>query len=202
MQTTTYKLNITPGGVPLTIHISQYDAGLREYTFIPYTSAGEFAYAAGATVTLEATKPDGHAVVQECTYNQDGSISYTLQEQLAAKPGTVWSKIVLRGGEEVLGSGAILWLVDFAGVRDDAIVSDSDLSGLRKLMGTPIAVSTAAEMSDHNKLYVYTGSETGYTAGDWYYWDGTAWVSGGAYGSNSSITITDDGEGNITITMQ
>lgn len=192
MQTTSYKLNVTPGGVPLTIHISQYDVGLRQYTFQPYTNVGEFTYVSGATVTLEATKPDGYAVIHSCEYNQDGSITYTIQEQLAAKPGRVWSKVVIRDGADVLGTGAVLWIVDYAGVKDDAIISDSDISGLeayvdqlKTLVGVPIAVTTAAGMTDHEKLYLYEGSETGYTAGDWYYWNGSAWTSGGEYGSGA-----------------
>ena len=36
-------------------------------------------------------------------------------------------------------------------------------------------------MTDTTKVYVYTGSETGYTFGHWYYYDGSAWQDGGAY---------------------
>lgn len=49
--------------------------------------------------------------------------------------------------------------------------------------GAPKAVATVAEMTDHSKNYVYTGSEGGYTAGNWYYWNGSAWTSGGVYNS-------------------
>ena len=45
-------------------------------------------------------------------------------------------------------------------------------------------------MTDHNKIYVYTGSETGYTAGNWYYWNGSAWASGGVYNSVAVQTDT------------
>lgn len=231
MQTTSYKLNVTPGGVPLTIHISQYDVGLRQYTFQPYTTVGEFSYVSGATVTLEATKPDGYAVIHNCTYNQDGSITYTVQEQLAAKAGRVWSKVVIRNGDDVLGTGAVVWMVDNAGVKDNAIISDSDVSALQQWMddvedyaeqadgsaqsaassaslaesaatqaagyvdqavilgGTPLVAATVSAMSNHDRVYVYTGSETGYTAGNWYYWNGSAWTSGGIY--NSSAVQTD-----------
>lgn len=138
MQTITYKLDITPGGVPLTIHISQYDVGLRQYIFQPYTSVGEFTYVSGATVTLEATKPDGYAVIHDCTYSSDGTITYTVQEQLAAKPGKVWSKIVIRVDNDVLGTGTIVWLVDEAGVKDSAIVSESDVSGIHGMVDAEV----------------------------------------------------------------
>lgn len=48
----------------------------------------------------------------------------------------------------------------------------------------PINASTASDMSDTTKIYIYTGSESGYVNGDWYYYDGTKWVDGGAYGQS------------------
>lgn len=39
--------------------------------------------------------------------------------------------------------------------------------------------ATAAAMTDRTIGYVYTGSETGYVNGGWYYWDGSAWTLGG-----------------------
>lgn len=57
-------------------------------------------------------------------------------------------------------------------------------------VGTPLVASTVAGMTDHDKIYVYVGSETGYTSGNWYYWDGSAWTSGGIY--NSEGFVLDD----------
>ena len=56
--------------------------------------------------------------------------------------------------------------------------------------GTPLKAPTAADMTDEDKVYVYTGSETGYTNGDWYYYDGSDWVDGGAYNSTAFTTDT------------
>ena len=122
------RVDVTPGGVPLIIHVSQYDAGLRQFVFTPYDKGVAMAKIAGATVTIEATKPDGYAVQHPCTYNNDGTITYTLREQLAAREGQVWSKLTWRGSNgEILGAKAIVWAVDMAGIEDGAIVSDSDL---------------------------------------------------------------------------
>ena len=54
--------------------------------------------------------------------------------------------------------------------------------------GAPTAVLTAAEMTDHGKIYVYAGTETGYVAGDWYYWNGSAWADGGVYNATALVT--------------
>ena len=45
-------------------------------------------------------------------------------------------------------------------------------------------------MTDTDKIYVYVGSETGYINGNWYYYDGTAWVSGGVYNAVAFTTDT------------
>lgn len=55
--------------------------------------------------------------------------------------------------------------------------------------GAPIPVSTVAEMTDTTNVYLYTGNETGYVAGNWYFYDGSAWTSGGVYGDTSSVII-------------
>ena len=60
--------------------------------------------------------------------------------------------------------------------------------------GSPTPVATVAEMTDESAVYLYTGSETGYTAGNWYYYNGTAWTSGGQYGgATTSTTFTEHG---------
>lgn len=59
---------------------------------------------------------------------------------------------------------------------------------IKATYGAPLVASTVADMTDHTHVYVYTGSETGYTSGNWYYWDGSAWVSGGIYNSTAFTT--------------
>ena len=50
-------------------------------------------------------------------------------------------------------------------------------------VGAPLTANTAAGMTDRSKVYVYVGSESGYSAGHWYYWTGSAWADGGVYNS-------------------
>ena len=66
------------------------------------------------------------------------------------------------------------------------------VDGAMAAVGHAYTAATAADMTDHDKSYVYVGSETGYTKGNWYYWDEdqSAWVSGGVY--NATALQTDD----------
>lgn len=79
-----------------------------------------------------------------------------------------------------------------------ALADESDrledmITSLRGAVGTPLKASTAAQMTDTSKIYVYTGSEAGYVNGNWYYYTGGSWVSGGVYNSaavNTDTTLT------------
>lgn len=62
--------------------------------------------------------------------------------------------------------------------------------------GHPFQAATVAAMTDTTKIYVYTGSEAGYTNGDWYYYNGSNWVSGGVYNAvafNTDTTLSISG---------
>lgn len=78
--------------------------------------------------------------------------------------------------------------------RSQRLAADASLNekidSLQASVGAPLTVTQASAMTDVNKIYVYTGSETGYTFGNWYYYNGAEWVSGGVY--NSEGTNIDD----------
>lgn len=60
----------------------------------------------------------------------------------------------------------------------------AEVRAMKALVGTPLTASTPAKMTDTSKIYVYTGSSgSGYIKNNWYYHNGTSWVSGGVYQS-------------------
>lgn len=67
---------------------------------------------------------------------------------------------------------------------------DTEIATLESKVGSPLIASTVSEMTETDRVYVYTGSETGYTSGNWYYYDGTAWKSGGVYNAVAIETDT------------
>lgn len=77
----------------------------------------------------------------------------------------------------------------------NSIISQANtiLAAIRNQGGYPLKAATASAMTDTTKIYVYTGSETGYTFGHWYYHNGTAWTDGGVYNAmafNTDPTLT------------
>ena len=67
---------------------------------------------------------------------------------------------------------------------------DRAMALLRSEIGSPLVATAAEDMTDTEKVYVYTGSESGYVSGNWYYYNGTSWASGGVY--NAVAVETDD----------
>lgn len=67
--------------------------------------------------------------------------------------------------------------------------NNTDIETLKLAVGAPLVAATSSAMTDTTKIYVYTGSQSGYTFGNWYYYNGSTWTSGGVY--NSSAVQTD-----------
>lgn len=110
----------------------------------------------------------------------DPALDYDLPDD-SLDPWASWMPDVINAAAEI---GSIETKVD---TRLDS--QDAAIAAIRAAVGSPLVANTAAAMTDHDKIYVYTGDESGFTAGNWYYYNGTAWVSGGVY--NSAAVETD-----------
>lgn len=155
----------------------------------------------GSTATFSGTKPDG--VVYSTTGTISGNIVTVNEDtQMTAVAGSWDAKIRVLNGGNVIASAKVRMTIDADPVDPGAIPSDSQLDGIvaecqayaeearSSAYGSPLTASTAAGMIDKTRVYVYTGSETGYTNGHWYYWDGSAWADGGTYNSSGIQTDT------------
>ena len=76
------------------------------------------------------------------------------------------------------------------GVPADAWATGSAIASVQAQIGSPLVANQASKMTDTSKIYVYTGTESGYTNGNWYYYNGTAWASGGVYNAVAVETDT------------
>lgn len=97
--------------------------------------------------------------------------------------GNIYADNGTIAGRNIANDGAML-------ITHEAEITNlqSQVTTLEHAYAGAKAAATVADMTDHNQIYVYVGSETGYTNGNWYYWNGTAWVSGGVYNSTALET--------------
>lgn len=152
------------------------------------------------TATLSGTKPDGNV------YSTSGIVAgnfVIVQEdiQMTAVAGVWDAKLDIVNGSHNIMTAIIRITVEGDVVAPGSVPSNSQLDGYIaqakfyaeesrvEAYGSPLTAATKSAMIDKNRVYVYTGSESNMTAGNWYYWNGTAWVSGGVY--NSAAVDTD-----------
>lgn len=191
-------LQIQPNGMPAVVRLSQNENGRNLYFTL---SGNESAIPSTVTVTISGTKPDGNV------YSGTGSITNNvilIEEtiQMTAVAGTWDAKIQIISGGNTIATGRIRFVIDADTVEPGSVPSESELNGLvaqaqqyaedarSAAYGSPLTASTASAMIDKTRVYVYTGSESGYTNGHWYYWNGSAWTDGGAYNSTGVQTDT------------
>lgn len=190
-------VNIAPVGIPTYVRLSQNENGRRLYFAV---AGGEIP--SGSTATMSGTKPDG-VVYSKAGTVSGNTVTFNEDIQLTAVAGEWPAKIVIVNGGQTVMTARIRFVIDADTVAAGAVPSDSQLEGLvaqaaayaeaakdGAFYGSPLVASTVAEMTDQTRVYVYTGSESGYTAGNWYYWDGSAWTSGGVYNATAVSTDT------------
>lgn len=158
--TENHILQMVPGGVPLVLHVSQYDAK-RAYILTPYYGSAKYERQPDSTAVLEATKPDSTVVAIAVTYGEDGTISFNLPASITQAAGDVRSKVsILNESGKRVSSAKIVFAVDAAGIDTYARVSESDLELLRNIeeqtaniaenMKAAAASASAAKVSETN----------------------------------------------------
>lgn len=158
--TENHILQMAPGGVPLVLHVSQYDAE-RAYILTPYYGSAKYERQPDSTAVLEATKPDSTIVAIAVTYGEDGTISFNLPASITQVAGDVRSKVsILNESGKRVSSAKIVFAVDAAGIDTYARVSESDLELLRNIeeqtaniaenMKAAAAYASAAKTSETN----------------------------------------------------
>ena len=154
--------------MPRTVNVNYVT---KEVKILLHDSETESLAAATAIAAAESAQEAKDVVVDNLQDSLDAIDAKTETEKTELDGYTETKKTEIA----TLGQG----YVDSASQKVDE--ANTILTAIRNEYGYPFTAATAADMTDATKIYVYTGSETGYTNGNWYYYDGTAWVSGGVY---------------------
>lgn len=194
MITREFNLYLHAGhSIPLVINANQYDHG-EQWLFKLFNSDGtQYVPSSGAIVGI---KSDNLGIINSGTVDSQGRVVINETQQMTAAVGKAVFELVIDDGTH--GTANFVVLVE-AKPGDQADLSETDISMIEQAIeaastikpyGSPLVASTVAGMTDHDKVYVYVGSETGYTSGHWYYYDGDSWEDGGVYNSVAVQTDT------------
>ena len=128
--------------------------------------------------------------------NGDNLLSAQISSEVAARQAAMNSEVTARNNaiNSAINSEVTNRNNAISSEASSRALADTNLSNqiaaLQGAVGSPLVATTASAMTDKTKIYVYTGSESGKTAGHWYYWNGSAWTDGGVYQATSIETDT------------
>lgn len=77
-----------------------------------------------------------------------------------------------------------------AAAAEDAEAAARSAVEAAAYVGSPLVATLQSEMTNTSKVYVYVGSESGMSAGHWYYYNGSSWADGGVYNSIADDVAT------------
>ena len=144
MITQNYKIDLIPSGDPLIVHVSQYDTTARTLSFDLYNGGVAFTMPAGATATINGTKPDGNAFMYEMTTSGNAA-TIQLQQQMALVAGDTVCEIQITGsGGGKLGTANFILRVERAAIDEDAVISETDLPIFEELAETATEAASTA----------------------------------------------------------
>ena len=159
------------------------------------------------SATFSGTKPDG--TVYTTTGTVTGNFVIVQEDmQMTAVPGVWDANLDVVNGTHNIVTATIRVMVERGAVAPGSVPSNSQLDGYvaqcksyaeqarTEAYGSPLTAATKSAMTDKTRVYVYTGSEANMTAGNWYYWNGSAWTSGGVYNAvavqtDKTLTVQD-----------
>jgi len=123
------SLNVTPGGIIPTVHVSQYDEN-RLLTFTLMDGNTSASIPAGTTVKIDGTKPSkkGFEYSDASIVSISGNIvTVNTALQMTVENGTVECKIELTYNSQIIGTALFFMEVERAGLADDTDVSETVL---------------------------------------------------------------------------
>ena len=173
MINTTYNLDLTPGGIPLVVHASQYDANSRFLVFNLLERDGAADLPNVVRAAIRGTKPDGNGFDYEAVYaaaTEIGppSVTVLVTEQMTAMAGRVVCEIYLFTGTpatteheaspdfQQLGSANFILSVERSALDKDTLLSDSEIRQLVDVIDRTDEILAAAATSDAAMVEIQT----------------------------------------------
>ena len=148
MRTLTQPLNMSPGGIPPVIHVSQYDSDFT-IVFTLFSTVGDFTIEAGTTAMVRGTKSSGTGYSADAAINISAkTVTVTGNAQMTAAAGqNVFEITLLKSGKEISSKNFIL-LCERAALDADTITDESVLKELNAIIESADTATQAAEEAE------------------------------------------------------
>lgn len=166
MITYRYKLNMTPGGIPVRCKLGQYDDDWA-IVFSLYSHHGNFSLESGTTARIRGTKKDGLGYSADAVIDiTNKTVTVTGDKQITAAAGANIFELVLYQGTKELSTANIIFDVERAAMDAGTLVSDSQVQEILDMSEDVIAASENLSVLRGNFAPTYSDSST-YAVGDY-----------------------------------
>lgn len=128
MRTQTVDLNLIPGSISPTIHLTQYDKDAGALIFNVYGESG-FYIPPNSIATITGTKPDGYGFSYSASI-RDNVVTADVTQQMTAVPGIVKCELRITSNNDNVGSQTFYLDVKEAALDENTVISDSDLAAI------------------------------------------------------------------------
>lgn len=161
-------LDITPGGVPQIVKLSQYDKTIPEIQAVLWNGPSGYTIPTGATVWVAGTKPDKTGFEYQCTYS-GSTVTIDITEQMTAVAGRVPVEVIVETATGRKGSANFFLDVEPAALADDTVISDTDIPIIQQI---PEILAECEDYADlaHKWATFGNDSETPSSTNNALYW--------------------------------
>ena len=167
----TYELDMVPGGIPLSIHLSQYDSDVL-LVFRLYASQGTLMIPeSGVVAQIRGTKLDGNGISADCTLEIVDSVpvvSVQVTKQMTAIAGKNTFEIVLKAigvtTEYDLPSANFYLEVERAALDYDTLESKSEIKEIEEILSDADGIIEALHVSKETQEKMAALTERAETA--------------------------------------
>jgi len=134
------KVNLIPSGVMPRLNVSQYDFGSRKLEISLYDGSTPFNVPEGANVVIQGTKKDNTGFQYEHLSFSDNVVYADLTQQMTVFEGETVTELVIivlneedPDKNEQLATANFVLVVEPAALKDDIIVSETDIPEIQTL---------------------------------------------------------------------
>lgn len=148
MRTLTQPLNMSPGGIPPVIHVSQYDSDFT-IVFTLFSTVGGFTIESGTTAMVRGTKSSGTGYSADAAINISAkTVTVTGNQQMTAAAGQNIFEIVLKKNNKEISSKNFILLCERAALDADTITDDTVLRELNAIIEGAETATRAADRAE------------------------------------------------------
>ena len=155
MITQKYNLDLVPSGVPVIVHVSQYDSDSRTIQMDIYEDGVAYEIPSTAIVTVRGTKADNTGF--EYTCSADGNrASFLVKEQMTIFKGKVPCELRISNNGNIVGTANFILAVEETPMDSTITISETELPLLEEAVQASAQAQSYAQSAQQSASQAQT----------------------------------------------